>query len=121
MAIADVRFDELGNLVVALVPQGAHTVLLYVEFDDGVVGPSLFYKLGGVLRYVERINDLVFAELRRLQLLFGADVRAMEFQIQGENFSTEFTYADQFEYNADVLAREEAVLRKHFGHSNVET
>lgn len=120
MTIKQARFDDLGNLVISLTPEGASRLLLYVEFDDGVVGPSLFYELDGELRYVER-PDPLFDELRRLQDLFGPEVRAMEFEILGDNFSTHFTYADQFNENADVLSREEAILKKHFGHADVNT
>jgi hypothetical protein len=45
----------------------------------------------------------------------------MEFEIVGGNFSTHFSYADEFNADADILAREDAVLRKHFGHADVNT
>ena len=120
MAIEHASFDELGNLVVGLTPRAASRILLYVEFEDGVIGPSLFYELDGELRYVER-PDPLFGELRYLQQLFGPDVRAMEFEVRGAKFSADFTYKDQFDKDLDTLDRENAILEKHFGHSDVKT
>lgn len=120
VAVTDARFEDLSGLVLSLTPPEAARLLLYVEFDDGVIGPSLFYELDSELRYVETVDPL-FDELARLQSLFGPDVRAMELQISDDSFLTNFTYNDSFNEDSGRLSREDAILAKHYGHANVAT
>jgi hypothetical protein len=119
VAVEQARFENLGQSVVDLVPNDAGKILLYVEFDDGVIGPSLFYKLDGDLRYVEDVDSL-FDELQVLQDLFGPEVRVMEFELEGSKFITAFTYDEEFDDSADTLSRRALVLKRHFGHSEVK-
>ena len=119
MAVEQARLDNLGQLIVDLIPNDAGKILLYVEFDDGVIGPSLFYTLGSDLRYVER-PDPLFDELRALQHVFGPEVRAMELVLLGSNINSSFTYEEEFDHSADRLSREDLVLKKHFGHADVK-
>jgi hypothetical protein len=119
MAIKDARFDALGQLVHDHIPEAAQRSLLYVEFvDDGVVSPSLFYELvGGTLHYVEYAPG-IDEELFRLQVIFGPDVKTMEFELKGSKFHTRFTYTDQFDLDVDASARRDTVLQKYFGHAS---
>ena len=117
MAIKDARYEDLGQIVVDLVPGEARRILLYVEFEDGVISPSLFYELNGEVHYVFSDEPLT-NELIRLQDIFGPDVKAMEFELNGDNFSTRFVYADQFDAEADTTARGDAALQKCFGHAS---
>ena len=110
------------------VPEDARKILLYVEFiDDGVISTSLFYDLeSGVLHYADPgaafldIDRAIDKELFRMQDLFGPDVKAIEFEIQGDRFSNRFAYADEFDAVAGKPARTDAVLRRCFGHCSAQ-
>jgi hypothetical protein len=117
MVVEDARYDELGSLLVALAPRGATKLVLYVEFDDGVIGPSVFYEHSNTLYYVPEPDDL-FPELGRLQVLFGPEVRVLEFVVEDGKFHAAFTYEDQFDQFADRGRREDIVLQRLFGHAN---
>jgi hypothetical protein len=120
MAIEDVRFDALGQLVVNLVTANTSRALLYVEFEDGVFGLSLFHEDDGKLYYVSGLGDLT-DELIRLANAFGSEVRAMEFELVGERFSTRLIYRDKFDADADQATREDAVQMRYFGRTTTET
>ena len=118
MATEDARFEELGQLVCAHVPTRVRRILLYVEFDDGVVAPSLFYDLdSGALHDVISLREIT-EELFRLQEILGPDVKAMEFEVNGDNFSARFAYADNFDPEGDTEERTDAVLQRVFGHAS---
>lgn len=117
MAVKDARYEDLGQIVVDIVPSETRWILLYVEFEDGVISPSLFYELNGEVHYVFS-DEALTNELIRLQGIFGPDVKAMEFELKGEKFSTRFAYADQFDAEADTSARTDAVLQRCFGHAS---
>ena len=127
MAVVDANFETLGQLVYDRLPEDVPRILLYVEFvGDGVVSASLFYQTsnGGLYyadpdpEYVE--DDLAIdKELFNLQKVFDEDVKALEFEIRGDRFSTRFVYADEFDTDIDRSARTDAALRRCFGHTSV--
>lgn len=118
MTIEKVRYEKLGELVLRLVPDGARKVLLYAEFEEGVIAPSLFYERGSELYYIEPDDDL-FDELHRLQQLFGSEVKAIEFEVQESKFRTHFTYGDGFDSTSNKSSRTIAILQIHFGSAKV--
>ena len=114
MSAEDVTYDKLGELVVVLVPDDARRVLLYAELDDGMVAPSLYYELNGDLRAVEP-DDALFDELFRIQEFLGSEVRALEFELDGDTFQTRFTYEDDFDEASSKPDRTQKVLLARFG------
>ena len=120
LAIENIQFDTLGQLVFDSVPVESEKALLYAELEPGVALVSLFYESDGEVHYIDPRDEL-FDEVENLQDQLGADVRAFEFELVGERFKTAFTYRDQFDDKADDLGRRSVVLMKHFGHRREST
>nr|WP_321512454.1 hypothetical protein [uncultured Hyphomonas sp.] len=120
LAIENIQFDTLGQLVFDSVPVESEKALLYAELEPGVALVSLFYESDGKVHYIDPRDEL-FDEVENLQDQLGADVRAFEFELVGERFKTAFTYRDQFDDKADDLGRRSVVLMKHFGHRREST
>ena len=118
MAIEDIRFDKLGQLVVDSMPMESDKALLYAELEPGVVLVSLFCESDGEIYYTDP-SDGLFDEVESLQDQLGPDVLAFEFELVGEQFKTTFTYADQFDKKAGDSGRRNIVLMKRFGRSEV--
>ncbi|RYY90400.1 MAG: hypothetical protein EOO15_02705 [Chitinophagaceae bacterium] len=121
MSIQDIRFDDLGQAVYDLVPQSP-LILLYAEFEPDVVLAALFYRSADAVVYVDP-NDMVLDQLRKLQLEVGPVLKAFEFEMRQEKFKVSSTYADTFQSGSDYsdeMARRSSVLRKHFGHDQVQ-
>jgi hypothetical protein len=117
VAIENAQYDILGQLLIEAVPSSAERILLYVEYEPGVVGPFLAYEQSGTVRQV--MPDTLFDELTRLQGIFGDDVRAFEFFMLGDKFEAKFHYDERMMSDVEVSVREDEVLLRRFGHANV--
>src|SRR5262245_26781454 len=117
LSLESVRCHKLGELVVSSAPGKSDRILLYGELDDGDVAPSLFYTRDWELFYSEP-NDALFDELFLLQEQWGPEVRAIEFEVCGEQFQTRFIYADSFDEASDKPARTAEVLQARFGRTD---
>jgi hypothetical protein len=120
MAVEDAKYNDLGQILVELTPSETRRILLYVEFDDAVHTLFLFHEIGGDVYYLFP-NGALSDELFRLQGIFGADVKAMEFELRDDRFSAQLVYADKFDARPDGPARLDAVLIRYFGHTLVRT
>ena len=118
MSVREARFEELAALVLDRVPAKSAKVVLYTEFDDGVLNASLFYELEDGVCYKlsdKELDDKMFL----LQKIFDADVGAMEFIIESAAFSAHFSYKGSITDWCIAPERCDAVLKRHFGSVNV--
>ena len=118
MGVEQARFETLVELLNASVANGWAKMLLYVELEDGVVSPALFYEIDGALH--QHLTEAeVHDELFWLQEVFGPSVRAFELEFDRNRFDARFFYADKFDEGIDPGARIEAAALRCFGHTNI--
>ncbi|WP_404371662.1 hypothetical protein AB5I39_04415 [Sphingomonas sp. MMS24-J45] len=108
-------YREIGRELAAIVGDPDKT-LLYVEADEGWVGPNVFKDEGNQIRYFDpsrKLTDLLF----EVWTAEDPDKRwsAMEYTITGTKFTVEFVFPEKFGDDFDNDERRELVLQRHYG------
>jgi len=111
--------SEIGGMIrqeAGTDPDGA---FLYVEAEDGVVGPSLFKEIGPIVKDLDISHDL---SMKIMDLWDAADPNrkwaALFLTIQGDQFDARFQYPEEWG-DADAEERRDRVLAAKYGNKTI--
>ena len=119
-------YQDIGREAVALAKGRTGKLLIYAEVEHGVISADVFYvsKPDGRVRYrrcSEHPRDLIYKLWERWQKVRGnKEWRIMEYVVEGEGFTLDFTYPDQIDEREDVSDRRPRSVKKHFGEVKVD-